>query len=143
MKSTQSFTVQWLTQLEVQLANKFYRKYHFRGKAKRNESCVVVKNARREIISCGYLRNYKTFNLLAGVAVAPHNQGKGVARLLLDNVSARFTPMTYTFPYEYLIPLYQSFGFKIVSIEQTDPQVVNLYTRYRVQGRSISLMRFQ
>lgn len=140
MASIQPFSVHWLTPIETPLANKFYREHHFRGKARRHQPCAVVRDRKSEIIACGYLRDYETFKLLSGVAVAQVYQGQGVARLLLQGLSEHFDDQTYTFPYEYLLPFYTSLGFKQVdSARQTSP-VSDLYLRYRNQGRSIAVM---
>lgn len=137
----QYYTTQWLPGVAMPLANKFYRQHGFRGKAKRNQPCAVVKNARDEIVACGYLRDYDTFNLLAGVAVSPGYQGQGLARLLLEFITQRCDQRSYTFPYLPLVALYQSLGFTAVEL---DPQsaVFDLYHVYLKQRRSIIPMCF-
>lgn len=143
MKASTIFTVGSLTALETPLANKFYRSYGFRGKAKRHELCVVVRNEQSAIIACAYLRDYKTFKLLAGVAVAPAYQGRGVAWLLLQQMAQDFDQYTYTYPFEYLQPLYASLGFVAVVADQQAEAVSAVYQRYREQGRAIVIMRYQ
>lgn len=137
--STNCFTTHWLSNLTMPLANKFYRQHGFRGKAKRNQPCAVVKNCKAEIVGCGYLRDYDSFTLLAGVAVATDYQNLGVARLLLVFLSQRFDHQTYTFPYLALLPFYQSLGFKAAELEQ-QPAVNHLYQTYVKQRRSIMPM---
>lgn len=140
----QTYKALWLSNLEIPLANKFYRQHGFRGKAKRHQPCAVVKNSQDKIIGCGYLRDYGTFKLLAGVAVAPDYQGRGVARLLLQLLAEHFDQQTYTFPYQPLLPLYQSLGFKCIEPElETQQSVSSLYQTYLKQGRSIALMVFE
>lgn len=137
--ATQAYQAFWLSSQEIPLANKFYRQHGFRGKAKRHQPCAVVKNCHAEIIGCGYLRDYDTFKLLAGVAVAPDHQGLGVARLLLQLLAEQFDPQTYTFPYQPLLSLYQSLGFRCIEPKSQQP-VSSLYQTYINQGRSITLM---
>lgn len=151
MESIQSYSVHWLSNVEMLLANKFYREHGFRGKAKRHEYCAVVRDERRAIAACGYVRDYKEFRLLAGVAVDPAHQGRGVARLLLETLSESFDIHTYTFPYTHLMTFYTSLGFKPceveVEVDEADlaeggapSSVSNLYQGYRDQGRDIRMM---
>ena len=142
LPQSNKYTLHWLSALAIPLANKFYRQYDFRGKARRNQPCAVVKNAKGEIIGCGYFRDYGTFKLLAGVAVAPQYQNQGVARLLLNLLAQHFDQNTYTFPYLPLIPLYQSLGFITVELNQQLP-VYQLYQTYLEQGRQISALVYK
>ncbi len=146
MTAIKFFSVHCLTEVEIPLANHFYREYHFRGKARRHEPCAVVRNQHNAIIGCAYIRDYSTadeaFNLLAGVAVAPDYQGQGVARLLLTQLAERFDTHTYTFPYEHLRSFYSSLGFQSADELSQDSVVSTVYHRYRAQGRSIVVMRY-
>lgn len=144
MELTQpSYKAQWLSDIEIPLANKFYRMHGFRGKAKRHEDCAVVRSERGKIVGCGYLRRYETFKLLAGIAVAPEHQGKVVARSLLELLAERFDRDTYTFPYEHLRLFYESIGFHLIESGQLGEPVARLYQSYRNQGRTILAMGFQ
>jgi N-acetylglutamate synthase-like GNAT family acetyltransferase len=146
MTAIKPFSVHWLTAVETPLANHFYHEYHFRGKARRHDPCAVVRNQHNAIIACAYLRDYSStdeaFSLLAGVAVAPGYQGQGVARLLLKLLTERFDTHTYTFPYEHLRSFYSSVGFQSVADLSQDSVVSDVYRRYREQGRSITVMRY-
>ena len=142
MSVNNPYNIQWLSDVEIPLANKFYRKHGFRGKAKRHESCAVVKDNDKQIIACGYLRDYNNFKLLSGVAVDNLVQRQGIARLLLEFMTLRFDQQTYSFPFEHLIPFYASIGFQTVNIGQVDASVNKLYSNYLQQGRKIELMHF-
>ena len=124
------------------LANKFYRTHKFRGKARRNEPCMVIRDAQRQIIACGILRKLSDCQLLAGVAVAPDCRGQGVARLLLDSMAEAFDDSTFTFPYRHLVPFYQSLGFAEVALEGQPSAIVDRFHTYRKQGRDILAMRY-
>ena len=142
MSEKHYYNIQWLSDVEMPLANKFYRKHGFRGKAKRHESCAVVKDYDKQIVACGYLRDYNIFKLLSGIAVDRVVQGQCVARLLLEFMTPRFDRLTYTFPYEHLMPFYASIGFQTVNIEQVETSVNELYCSYVKQGRRIELMKY-
>ena len=143
MELNQAYTLHWLSDVEMPLANKFYRQHGFRGKAKRHEHCAVIKDPKAGIIACAYLRDYDTFRLLAGVAVASDYQGQGVASHLVAMMIERFDQHTYTFPYQYLQAWYASLGFVDVGAEPLAPEVERLLHTYRDQGRAISAMRWQ
>jgi len=136
-----TYQVDWLSQIETQRANKFYRKFHFRGKAKSDDLCAVVKDPNKEIIASGIIRRYHHFELLIAVAVAPHLQKKGIGRKLLKTLSTRFTRNTFTFPYSNLVHYYDSLGFDLVEPASALTEVLNLYHRYLNQGRDIKIMR--
>jgi N-acetylglutamate synthase-like GNAT family acetyltransferase len=142
MSAKHPYNIQWLSDVEIPLANKFYRKHGFRGKAKRHESCAVVKGSNQQVIACGYLRDYNIFKLLSGVAVDSLFQKQGIARLLVGFMNPQFDQRTYTFPYEYLMPFYASSGFQTVSIDQVETSVHELYSTYVKQGRRIKLMQY-
>lgn len=108
--SAHSFSAQWLSEAEIPLANKFYRTYKFRGKARRHDPCMVIRGEQNQIIACGCLRQLAECQLLAGVAVAPDYRGQGVARLLLKSMAEKFGDQTFTFPYRHLVPFYRVFG---------------------------------
>lgn len=143
MNSEVSYTFQWLLPLEIPLANKFYRVNGFRRKAKRNELCGVMRDAKKRIIASAYVREYQTFKLLAGVAVSPTFQRQGVARSLLLNMSNQFGKNLYTFPYERLQKLYQAVGFIEVLQMQVPAPVLQLCKKYRNQGKDIIIMKYQ
>ena len=136
------YSFHWLSGVEMPLANKFYRKHGFRGKAKRNDICAVIKNSKQIIIASAYIRNYQSFKLLAGVAVDSEQRGQGVARALIEQMSTGFDNQTYTFPYDTLLTFYHSIGFSLVVPNEVDSAVGVLFSSYRKQGRKITAMRF-
>ncbi|MCO1336577.1 GNAT family N-acetyltransferase [Microbulbifer sp. OS29] len=142
-KAQPSYAVQWLADIEIPLANKFYRMHGFRGKAKRYEDCAVVRSEWGQVVACGYLRRYQAFKLLAGVAVAPEHQGLGVARQLLTVLVERFDRDTYTFPYIHLAPFYLSLGYERVTADALAEPVGDLYRSYLNQGRDILAMVYR
>lgn len=140
--SADSCSAQWLSDAEMPLANKFYRTYKFRGKARRHEPCAVVRDRQNSIIACGCLRKLTDSQLLVGVAVAPDYQGKGVARRLLAFMQEAFDGQTFTFPYRELIPFYESLGFVEVGLEGLPSAISDRFLTYQKQGRDIAVQRY-
>ncbi len=136
-------SVQWLSDAEMPLANKFYRAHKFRGKAKRHDPCAVVRDVQNTIIACGCLRQLTDSQLLAGVAVAPDWRGRGVARLLLKNMAEKYNDSTYTFPYRHLVPFYSSLGYVEVPPEGQPSAIVDRFHTYEKQGRDIVVMHYR
>jgi GNAT superfamily N-acetyltransferase len=136
-----NYTFHWLNEEQIPLANKFYRAHGFRGKARGNESCAVIRLANNDVIACAYLRQFDNFKLLSGVAVAAEFQGQGVARLLLTKMAKQFNIEVYTFPYQQLIAFYQSIGFVVKP--KAPVEVLEVFNSYQKQGRKIELMVYQ
>ncbi len=124
------------------LANKFYRAHKFRGKAKRHDPCAVVRDVQNSIIACGCLRQLTDSQLLAGVAVAPDWQGRGVARLLLNGMAEKYDEQTFTFPYRHLVPFYTSLGYVEVEPEGQPSAISDRFHTYEKQGRDIVVMHY-
>ena len=141
--STDSLTAQWLSDTEMPLANKFYRTHKFRGKARRHDPCMVIRDSQNQIIACGSLRKLTDSQLLAGVAVADGYRGRGVARFLLEHMAGAYDDSTFTFPYLYLVPFYASLGYVEVSEAAQPSAIVDRFHTYQKQGRDIALMRYQ
>ncbi|MCA0901491.1 GNAT family N-acetyltransferase [Microbulbifer agarilyticus] len=142
-RSGKAFTAHWLTDAEMPLANKFYRAHKFRGKARRHDPCMVVRDAQKQIIACGSLRKLTDSQLLAGVAVAEESRGKGVARFLLRHMAEAYDDSTFTFPYRHLVPFYESLGYTEVDENGLPSAIVDRFHTYQKQGRDILIMRYQ
>ncbi|WP_237068207.1 GNAT family N-acetyltransferase [Microbulbifer guangxiensis] len=141
MTVNKEFSAQWLSDVELPLANKFYRTHKFRGKARRHEPCAVIRDGQNHIIACGCLRPLTGAKLLVGVAVAPQFQGQGVARQLLNSMAEAFDGETFTFPYRHLVPFYRSLGFAEVDADGQPSAILDRFDTYRKQGRDIVIMR--
>ncbi|WP_250460356.1 GNAT family N-acetyltransferase [Microbulbifer litoralis] len=142
MSENPEFTAHWLSDAEIPLASKFYRTYKFRGKARRHDPCMVIRNRQQQIIACGCLRKLTDSQLLTGVTVVPEYRGRGVARLLVGDMAKAFDRHTFTFPYRYLVPFYTALGF-VQEEEMGQPSaIVDRLLTYRRQGRDIVLMRY-
>ncbi|WP_237060289.1 GNAT family N-acetyltransferase [Microbulbifer sediminum] len=141
MSENPGFTAHWLSDAEIPLANKFYRTHKFRGKARRHDPCMVIRDHQQQIIACGCLRRLTDSQLLAGVAVAPDYRGRGVARLLVDSMAEAYDEQTFTFPYRHLVPFYESVGFVEEGETGQPSAILDRLQTYRRQGRDIVLMR--
>ncbi|MCK7596685.1 GNAT family N-acetyltransferase [Microbulbifer sp. CAU 1566] len=125
------------------LANKFYRTHKFRGKARRHDPCMVIRDAQKQIIACGSLRKLTDSQLLTGVAVVENYRGHGVARLLLERMAEAYDDSTFTFPYLHLVPFYQSLGYIEADEAGLPSAIVDRFHTYQKQGRDIALMHYQ
>ncbi|MFC6633988.1 GNAT family N-acetyltransferase [Microbulbifer taiwanensis] len=143
MSLDKEFSAQWLSEAEIPLANKFYRMYKFRGKARRHDPCMVIRDGQNQIIACGCLRQLTECQLLAGVAVAPDYQGQGVARLLLSSMAGAFDDQTFTFSYSHLVAFYRSMGFVEFDKDGQPSAILDRFHTYQKQGRDIVLMRYR
>ncbi|WP_323845970.1 GNAT family N-acetyltransferase [Microbulbifer magnicolonia] len=143
MSDNQKFSAHWLSEAEIPLANKFYRTHKFRGKARRHDPCMVIRDEQKQIVACGCLRQLTECQLLTGVAVAEDYRGQGVARLLLNSMGEAFDEWTFTFPYSHLVPFYLSVGFVEVDREGLPSPVLDRFHTYQKQGRDIVLMHHQ
>ncbi|WP_226661773.1 GNAT family N-acetyltransferase [Microbulbifer aggregans] len=141
--STDSLTAQWLSDAEMPLANKFYRTHKFRGKARRHDPCMVIRDEHNQVIACGSLRKLTDSQLLAGVAVAEGYRGRGVARFLLKGMAEAYDESTFTFPYRHLVPFYESLGYEEVGESGLPSAIIDRFHTYRKQGRDIVLMHYQ
>lgn len=143
MSENPGFTAHWLSEAEIPLANKFYRTHKFRGKARRHDPCMVIRDNQNQIIACGCLRQLTGAQLLTGVAVAPDYRGLGVARLLVGSMADAYDEQTFTFPYRHLVPFYESVGFLVEDSERQPSAIVDRFHTYQKQGRDIVLMRYK
>ncbi|WOX05526.1 GNAT family N-acetyltransferase [Microbulbifer pacificus] len=141
--STDTLTAQWLSDAEMPLANKFYRTHNFRGKARRHDPCMVIRDGKNQIIACGSLRKLTDSQLLAGVGVAEAYRGRGVARFLLARMAEAYDDSTFTFPYRHLVPFYESLGYEEVGEAGLPSAIIDRFHTYQKQGRDIVLMHFQ
>jgi len=143
MSDNQKFSAHWLSEAEIPLANKFYRTHKFRGKARRHDPCMVIRDRQKHIIACGCLKQLSESQLLAGVAVAKEYRDQGVARLLLNSMAEAFDDRTFTFPYQHLAPFYLSLGFVEVDEDEQPSTIFDRFHTYRRQGRDILFMRYR
>lgn len=129
--------------MEIPLANKFYRSHNLRGKARRHDPCMVIRDGDRQIVACGSLRKLTDSQLLTGVAVIESHRGRGVARLLLEHMAEAYDDSTFTFPYVHLVPFYQSLGYVETEENGLPSAIVDRFHTYQKQGRDIALMHYQ
>lgn len=80
-----TYQVDWLSQIETQRANKFYRKFHFRGKAKSDDLCAVVKDPNKEIIASGIYSSLSSFRITNSRRCGPPLTKKGDRKQTVEN----------------------------------------------------------
>jgi N-acetylglutamate synthase-like GNAT family acetyltransferase len=80
---------------------------------------VVAVNGRDEMIGCGQLKPHGQDILeLASIAVYPEQQGKGVARLIIEHLLKDSPRPLYLMCESSLGPFYEKFGFQTISYEE-------------------------
>ena len=80
---------------------------------------VVAVNEQDEILGCGQLKPHGPEVLeLASLAVYPEQQGKGIARLIIEHLLKDSPRPLYLMCESGLGPLYERFGFRPISYEE-------------------------
>ena len=80
---------------------------------------VVAVDDRDEMIGCGQLKPHGQDVLeLASIAVYPENQGKGIARAIIENLLKDSPRPLYLMCESSLGALYEKFGFRTLSYEE-------------------------
>jgi N-acetylglutamate synthase-like GNAT family acetyltransferase len=80
---------------------------------------IVAVNDQDEMIGCGQLKPHgKEILELASLAVYPEQQGKGIARALIEYLLKTSPRPLYLMCESSLGPLYEKFGFRGISYEE-------------------------
>ena len=80
---------------------------------------VVAVNEQDEILGCGQLKPHGPEVLeLASLAVYPEQQGKGIARLIIEHLLKGSPRPLYLMCESGLGPLYERFGFRPIPYEE-------------------------
>lgn len=80
---------------------------------------VVAVDDRDEMIGCGQLKPHGQEILeLASIAVYPEHQGKGIARLVIEQLLKDSPRPLYLMCESSLGPFYEKFGFQAISYEE-------------------------
>lgn len=80
---------------------------------------VVAVNEQDEILGCGQLKPHRPDVVeLASLAVYPGQQGKGVARLIIEHLLKDSPRPLYLMCESGLGPLYERFGFRPIPYEE-------------------------
>lgn len=133
---------EWLTPIQIPLANKFISRCNFRGRIRSHDQCIVMRNQPADIIAVAALRQINGYQLLTAVAVDPDYQGRGYAKQLLLDMSSRFSNDTYTFSLEYLQDLYQQIGFHSILTADLPNDLRSRFLAYEKQGRRMIAMGY-
>ena len=80
---------------------------------------VVAVNDQDEMLGCGQLKPHGQNVLeLASIAVYPENQGKGIARLIIEHLLQNSPRPLYLMCESSLGSFYEKFGFHTISYEE-------------------------
>ena len=121
------YTVKKLDAIKTPLVNKFYAKYHVRGRANKQDEIWVVYN-NIEIIAACRLQEKNEFLFLSTVFVAPAHRSKGLAKKLLLALLHQQSRTVYSFAYKNIIDLYTDIGFnQVLTYTKALSSLYNLY----------------
>ncbi len=109
---------------------------------------VVAVSPEGEVIGCGQIKPHRdgTYEL-ASLVTHPRWRGKGVARALIENLSASHPGELYLMCRSELGPFYEKFGFRIVRPEEMPryfrriSRMVKLVEILRSEGSSLLVMK--
>jgi N-acetylglutamate synthase-like GNAT family acetyltransferase len=80
---------------------------------------VVAVDAQDQIIAIGQIKPHgRNIHELASIAVAPDNQGQGIARAIIEHLLKESPRPLYLTCRSRLEPLYEKFGFHAISYDE-------------------------
>lgn len=90
------------------------------------ERFLVALTPNGDFIGCGQVKPHADGTMeLASVAVLPSWRGRGVARALIESLLATHPGELYLMCQSYLGPLYEKFGFRVIS----EPEMPTYFRR--------------
>jgi N-acetylglutamate synthase-like GNAT family acetyltransferase len=111
---------------------------------------IVAVNERDEMIGCGQLKPHGTDILeLASIAVYPEQQGRGVARAIIEHLLKDGSRPLYLMCESSLRQFYEKFGFHGISYEempryfQRISKLVGLVTAFSRREERLLVMKLQ
>lgn len=112
------------------------------------ERFVVAVSSEGEVIGCGQIKPHRDGSYeLASLVTHPRWRGKGVARALIEHLSASHPGELYLMCRSELGPFYEKFGFRIVQPEEMPryfrriSRMVKLLEILRREGSSLLVMK--
>lgn len=110
---------------------------------------VVIVDEQERVLACGQIKPHGDGSReLASLAVEPGSRGRGLARQMIEHLTAGQPPPLYLTCRDELQPLYEKFGFQVLALEEMPPyfrrlaRLVNLLTRaLRMKERMLVMRR--
>lgn len=109
---------------------------------------VLATNQEGQIVGCGQVKPHRDGSQeLASIAVQPEWRGKGIARAIIERLLQTHPGTLYLTCRSPLGPLYQNFGFRIISAGEMPPyfqrlsQVVRLVNKWLHQPETLLVMK--
>ncbi len=83
---------------------------------------VAVDQATGEIVGTGQIKAHRDGSReLASIAVMPEQQGRGIARQIIERLLAQTTGTLYLTCRSVMGPMYEKFGFREIGVDEMTP----------------------
>ena len=122
---------------------RFFREHGFRAQAPRGD---IIHLALRDQQLLAALRLCPVGEawLLRSMCVHQDHRQRGIGSFMLQQIQSSLQQRAcYCFPHDYLEDFYRRAGFVPLQPAQAPAAIAERYHRYRDQGRSILLMKYQ
>jgi amino-acid N-acetyltransferase len=109
---------------------------------------VVAVSPAGDLVGCGQVKTHRDGSSeLASIVVAPAFRGQGIARALVEYLSARHPGMLYLTCRSSLGPFYEKLGYRIIQEDEMPPyfrrisHLFNLLSKTHLVGEGLLVMR--
>ncbi len=133
-----------LTEVQLPLVNKFYKRARYSSKAGRGELVFVLKSQSGIVAAVRLQPKADGWYFLRAMCVDPQLRRQGVGALLLVSMKAFLKiHRVYCFPFDHLESFYAQAGFHSEDMLAAPAFMSEAGLRYQQQGRKILLMANQ
>jgi N-acetylglutamate synthase-like GNAT family acetyltransferase len=97
---------------------------------------LVIVDEHNRLLACGQVKPHPDGTReLASLAVQPDYRRQGLARQVIEHLQGQYHPPLYLICRDTLQPLYEKFGFRVVSLEELPPYFKHLTRRVSMLRR--------
>lgn len=128
---TQPYIVESATALDEAAIKTLIRQVKINPFGLKWHQFVVIKGEDGRLLACGQLKQHKSGAVeLASIAVVTTHRGKGLARLIIEELIQKRPFDLWLMCREGLVPFYARFGFKRIDDLQKMPQPFRRFHRF-------------
>jgi len=131
-------TYQLIPTIKSPLVNKYYKLHRVSGSAA-SHNIIMVARSGHDMVGVAQLAPIDKLWFLTGVHVDENQRGLGIASELVKQLCAQQKEI-YSFPFDYLMPLYERLGFELVTPDHLPCELAQRFNAYVKQGRQIIAM---